>query len=166
MSEPTLVERLERVERESRRWKVIGIGVMTLVGLALLTGAAKPGVQDEVRARRFTLVDNKGKIQGFLGFSAIGSPTLFLFDNPTVTLFDSERRPRVQLAGGVIESGLRLYAKNGDALADLYIESGEWPRLALFDKSKRRRVALQVLPDGSPGLRLKEKDGKTIWSAP
>ncbi len=166
MSEPTLVERLERVERENRRWKVIGIGVVILVGLALFTGAAKPRVQDEVRARRFTLVDSKGKIQGFLGFSAIGSPTLFLFDNPTVTLFDSERRPRVQLAGGVLESGLRLYAKSGDPLADLYIESGEWPRLALYDKSKRRRVALQVLFDGSPGLTLKERGGKTIWSAP
>jgi hypothetical protein len=166
VSELALVERLERVERENRRWKVIGIGIATLMGLALLMGAAKPRVQDEVRARRFTLVDSKGKLQGFLGFSALGSPTLFLFDNPTVTLFDSERRPRVQLAGGVVESGLRLYTKNGDPLADLYIESGEWPRLALYDKSQRRRVALQVLPTGSPELMLKEKDGKTIWSAP
>jgi hypothetical protein len=166
VSEPTLVTRLERVERENRRWKVIGLGVMTLMGLALLMGAAKPGVQDEVRARRFTLVDDKGKIQGFLGFSAIGSPTLFLLDNPTVTLFDSERRPRVQLSGGVVKSGLRLYAKDGDPLVDLYIEGGEWPRLSLYDKSKRRRVALEVLPDGSPDLTLRDKDRKVIWKAP
>lgn len=166
MSEPTLVARLERVERENRRWKAIGLGVMTLMGLALLMGAARPGVQDEVRARRFTLVDDEGKVQGFLGFSAVGSPTLFLLDNPTVTLFDSERRPRVQLAAGVVKSGLRLYDENGNPLADLYVEGGEWPRLSLYDKSERRRAALQVLPDGSPDLTLRDKDRKIIWKAP
>lgn len=168
VSEPTLVERLERVERENRWWKVVGVGVMTIMVLALLMGAAKPrvSVRDEVRARRFTLVDNKGKVRGIFGFSAIGSPVLFLFDDATITLFDSERRPRARLAGGLVKSGLRLYAKDGAPLADLYIEGGEWPRLSLFDKSGRRRAVLQVLPDESPGLILRGKDGKAIWKAP
>lgn len=166
MREPTLVERLERVERENRFWKVIGISVMTLMAPALLMGATKPGVQNEIRARRFTLVNDEGKIRGFLGFSAIGSPTLFLFDNPTVTLFDSERRPRARLTGGSIESGLRLYGKDGNPVIDLYAESGEWPRVSLFDKSQRRRAVLQVLPDGSPRSEFRDTGGKIIWSAP
>lgn len=171
MNEPTmeiLACRLDRLERESRQWRVVGVGAMTILGLALLMGAAKPqvNVQDEVRARRFTLVDKKDKIRGFLGFSAIESPVLFLFDNPIVTLFDSERRPRARLAGGLLESGLRLYAKDGNPLADLYVESGEWPRLSLYDNTPRRRAALQVLPDGSPRSTLRDKAGKIIWSAP
>lgn len=164
----TLARRLDRLERENRRWRIIGAGAVAILALALLMGAAKPKVkvQDEVRARRFTLVNKKDKIRGFLGFSATESPVLFLFDNPTVTLFDSERRPRARLAGGLVESGLRLYAKDGNPLADLYIESGEWPRLSLYDKSRSRRAALQVLPGGSPGWTLRDKAGKTIWKAP
>ncbi len=166
VSGPTLEERLERVERENRWWRIVGIGALTVLALVLLMGAARSGVQEEIRARRFTLVDEKEKIQGFLGFSAVGSPTLFLFDNPTLTLFDSERRPRVRLSGGSVKSGLRLFAKDGGPLADLYIESTEWPRLSLFDTSGRRRVALMVLPDGTPQLTLRDKDEKVIWKAP
>lgn len=171
MNEPTmeiLARRLDRLERESRRWRIVGVGAMTVLCLALLMGAAKPEVkvQDEVRARRFTLVDKEDKIRGFLGFTAVESPVLFLFDNPIVTLFDSERRPRVRLAGGLIESGLRLYAKDGNPLADLYVETGEWPRLSLYDNTPRRRAVLQVLPDGSPRSTLRDKAGKIIWSAP
>jgi hypothetical protein len=169
--EAVMEERLDRLERENRRWKMIGVSAVTVLGLALLMGATSFGrsqvkVADEIRARRFTLVDDKGKVRGILGFSAIGSPTLLLFDNPILTLFDSERRPRVRLAGDLVKSGLRLYAKDGAPLVDLYIESGEWPRLALFDNSRRRRAALQVLPDGSPRLTLRDKDGKVIWSTP
>ncbi len=144
MSQPTLVERLERVERENRCWKIIGISVMTIIALALLMGAARPRVQNEVRARQFTLVNKEGKVRGLLGFSAVGSPTLLLFDNPILTLFDSEQRPRARLA----------------------VESGGWPRLSLYDKGQRRRAALQVFPGGSPGLTLRDKDGKITWKAP
>jgi hypothetical protein len=83
MDEPTLItamQRLERLERESRPWKALGIGAVAVLGLVVLLGAARSGVSDEVRARRFVLVEQSGKERAELGFLG-GSPFLALRDN-------------------------------------------------------------------------------------
>jgi len=55
-----LVQRLDRLERENRWLKILGLLVVVALSLSLLTGATKSErskIVNEVRARRFVLVD-------------------------------------------------------------------------------------------------------------
>ncbi len=57
----TLVRRLDRLERQVRWWRLVAVvagGPLVLVGLVAATQRAP--VVEELRARRFTLIDDKG----------------------------------------------------------------------------------------------------------
>ena len=90
----TLEERLVRLERQNR-W--IKCGAVVLVGLFLTLGQSKP--QDEIKARRFALVDEKGEERGVWWTDEHG-PRLVLLENGN---------PRVIL--GVDEKGSILALK-------------------------------------------------------
>ncbi len=63
MSIPTLELRVQRVEAEARRWRLLSISGFTALGLLLLAGAAwqRPGVTGDDRNReRITLVADHG----------------------------------------------------------------------------------------------------------
>ncbi len=66
MSIPTLELRVQRVEAEARRWRLLSISGFTALGLLLLAGAAwqRPGV---VRVRGLIVVDSAGRERIFLG---------------------------------------------------------------------------------------------------
>src|SRR6266849_4359093 len=58
-----VIERLSQLEQENRRWKLVGIGAIVILGLVFLLGAAgskESSVAEEIRARRFILVDRFG----------------------------------------------------------------------------------------------------------
>ncbi len=55
MNEPTtdtLKQRIDRLEREARRWRVLAFGLLAVWSLVILLGATR-GVPDELKARRF-----------------------------------------------------------------------------------------------------------------
>ncbi len=58
-----LVGRLEKVERQNRRMKRIGIAGILCAGAVFLVGAQgnKPEVLEEVRAKRFVVIDDEGR---------------------------------------------------------------------------------------------------------
>ncbi|MFQ5881799.1 MAG: hypothetical protein ACE5I9_04930 [Candidatus Methylomirabilales bacterium] len=132
-----LVRRLDRVERENRRWKRVGTFVLAAIAAVALTGQATPrNVAKEVEAEKFLLRDTSGKT-------------------------------RAVLAMGADESvGLSLSDKDGTARIWLSLGAGGSPVLALFDKTARPRATVRVWPDGLPHLALTDKDGKVIWKAP
>jgi len=49
----TVEQRLDRLERENRWWKFIGIATVAILGLVVLTGAAGSTVADVIRAKGF-----------------------------------------------------------------------------------------------------------------
>lgn len=83
MDTPTLkrlTERLDRLERETRRWKTLGIS-STLALVLLLAGAwsgAFPG-SETLQAQRFVLADLSGQTLAVLEKDAAG-PALKFFD--------------------------------------------------------------------------------------
>ena len=89
-----LAQRLDRMERGLRRWRIIGV-----IGWALLTASVAAGfllvlrlpvetaseeettdgedvVEDEVRARAFVLVDEDGRPRAALAMRPDGTPAL------------------------------------------------------------------------------------------
>jgi hypothetical protein len=67
-----LGNRLDRLEREARSWMLLAVVALGLLGLAGLVGASPP-VAEEVRARRFVLVDDAGREQARLGMGVVGA---------------------------------------------------------------------------------------------
>lgn len=75
----TIVDRLERVERSARRWRLAAAVAGALLGATVLAGAGGK-IADGVRARSLALVDAEGRDRAVLAMSAEGSPTLVLYD--------------------------------------------------------------------------------------
>ncbi len=126
-----LTDRIERMERQIRRWKILGIAAVAALGLdALLSGpngrdakAAEPKDYNitlppevfltgtaqsagEIRARRVVIVDKKGRVRGKLQVSENGTPSL------------------------------KLFSKVGQTQVKLIVKAGS-PRLVLYDKLGR-----------------------------
>ncbi|HEY5312705.1 MAG TPA: hypothetical protein VIK18_09295 [Pirellulales bacterium] len=59
-----LTARVERLERENRRWRVAGLVAVLLMAGVAFVAADKPDVQDVVRAHKFLIVDADGKPAG------------------------------------------------------------------------------------------------------
>ncbi len=128
-----LARRIERMERQIRRWKILGIAAVAALGLVtLLAGpngrdakAAEPKEYNitlppeiflsgtaqsagEIRARRVVIVDKKGRVRGKLQVSENGTPSLQLFSKGGQTL--------VRLAAKAGSPRLVLYDKLGRVL--------------------------------------------------
>ena len=73
-----LEDRVKRLERENRRLKAAGLVSVLVVGLVFLMGQAAE-VPEEIKARKFSLVDASGVSRAVLGIGADG-PELALFD--------------------------------------------------------------------------------------
>jgi hypothetical protein len=110
-----MAQRLNRLERSHRRWKLLASGLLGILVLLSLMGATiqKGGnVAEVIRAQRFLLVDEDGKT-------------------------------RAELAVEKGWSGLRLKDANGRVRALLVVEA-EGPILELRDKKGRARTTLSV----------------------
>jgi hypothetical protein len=83
MTEPGTLDLCSRIARlEKKRWAapIIACG-LGILGAALLAGAARPisaapGVLDEVRAKKFVLVDSEGSEWGSMSVGAAGAEFL------------------------------------------------------------------------------------------
>lgn len=80
-----LLSRVEKLERENRRFKSVAmLSVSTLAALAVMapTGVRQPApnagppASDEIRAKRFVVVDDTGKIRATLDTQNLGWPHL------------------------------------------------------------------------------------------
>jgi hypothetical protein len=97
MSDPTvegLTERLDRLERGLRWWRIVGVIGWAAMAASVAFGyvlvfrpAGEPGgeeaqpdaqefVEDEVKARAFVLVDEEGRPRAALGMRPDGTPAL------------------------------------------------------------------------------------------
>jgi hypothetical protein len=77
MQTEELLARINRLEKQNRWTRSIGLLAVVLLTGAFFMGAA--AVQDEVRAKRFVLADENGKLRGEF-FVTKDGPSLALFD--------------------------------------------------------------------------------------
>ena len=138
-ADEAMQDRLSRLERAVRRWRLVGAGVLAVLGVTILVGAAvrpDPTTADEVLARHFILVGRTPSPRASLTLGKDGGPGLLLFD------------PQ-----GQIRAGLTVLADGR-------------PSLGLLDAQGQSRAVLTLESDGTPMLRLLDAQGQVIWSAP
>ncbi len=91
----SIASRLERLERENRRWRTLGLtaavcaACLPLLAWTQAAVTSKPSELEVARASKFVLVDGAGKARAELRLDA-GAPGLFLID--------AAGKARVQLA--------------------------------------------------------------------
>lgn len=143
---------------------------------------AADAVPDVVRAKRFELVDDTGKMRALLAMHPDGSPGLWLLDTagkargglfvatdgrPTLSLYDAAGEPLAML--GVLPDGswgLWLVDATGTPRAALGVRPNGTSGLALSDAAGEARALLATSADGSPDLQLRDAAGQVLWKAP
>jgi hypothetical protein len=149
MTEPTLdtlTRRLDRLERENRRWKLAG-GLAALVVLVLaVMGQAGPRPRS-VDAEEFILKDSSGKRRAVLSVAQGGLAHL--------AFYDRQDAPRLGLGvGGNGAPTLALADAGGHARAKLELQADGVARVILLDEKYRLAVVVGVSRQGAPWVGL------------
>jgi len=128
--------RLDSLEARIRRNRrltgatVLVLAVSYLVGEAIAGDPSSPH-QDEVRAKRFVLIDDDGDCRASLGFG-----------------------PGVMVHGrsepGFESAILNLFAKSNDTRITLMVMHDGRPGMMLIGKDGKSRMTARLLPDGNP----------------
>jgi hypothetical protein len=135
-----ITARLDRLERESRRWRRAALGSWLAIAALLLLGQSQPRATKPaspvrtVEAERFVLRDARGRTGAILGWEADDTPRLALHD------------------------------PGGQARAVLTVGAGGAPGLTLLDADGATiRAALVVGPDGRRDSRSSIPPASRAW---
>ena len=171
----TTEERLEKLERTTRRYRILlGVVVLGVVVLGPRLLMEDGGTEEAiVSAKRFQLVDDRGETLALLS-SSEGEPGLALFDDKgelrtmlTMTeagsklIFNDDKGVSRMLLD---EPGLSLFDDKGEHRVGLFVTEGG-SGLGLTDNNGKTRVLLGVHPD-TLGLALYDDEGGLAWSTP
>lgn len=140
-----LLQRVERLERELRRWRIAGVASLLVVALIVLLGATISGVPAEIRAHRLVVMDDRGKDRIVLDAR----------DDAGVVFYDKQGTPVARLDEFDGKPSLRL--AHGDASLVLTTVLDVPAVLASLGKGS---AGLTILPDGSPVLELTDNQGR------
>jgi len=161
----TTDKRIEKMEGQLARMRWFNRCLIACIGLSLggwfiwksfgpETAWAKSVVK-EIRANKFILEDENGKIRAGLYINS---------DGPQFRLWDENGKPRATMSVFKDGPGLRLFDENGKPRAGLVVFM-DGPGLRLFDENGKPRAKLGLSTDGT-GLVLYDENGKVSWSAP
>ncbi|MFA9479947.1 hypothetical protein ACERK3_16810 [Phycisphaerales bacterium AB-hyl4] len=128
----TELKSLRRQVTNCRRMILLG---GALVAVLLILGMQSQPSQDVVRAQRFEVVDEQGRVRAVLS-------TLRGGGHPTLTFLDAEGNDRI----------------------NLHAVPHRGPMMEFIDDNKRARMRLSLLPDGNPILVMNDPDGQARMS--
>jgi hypothetical protein len=150
--------RLEKLERENRRMKKIGIVSIVFASVLFISGQAK--TNKVVEANEFVLKDGNGKARARLAMVAVSDTTLMQKDIPNLSFYDTEGHPRIFIAALPEES--RIYLNDSQQT----MHSAMWAGSAVLSgagvsitgRNELVQVTLDTFIEG-PQLVLKDKEG-------
>lgn len=143
----TLIERMEKLERQNSALRRSGIAVLVAVGAILLMGQAAPkhrGIQEKlISTEKLVLTDAAGRIRAFLVADEKGARLVFADsqENSKISMVLDQNKPILYLTG------------EGGKYASLSPE-----RISLTDEETGRSVALGIA-SSAPGISLGDSDG-------
>ena len=157
VSVDVLIQRLNRLERQMYWCKFTGCSVVVIAALSRLLGASSSKVPEEIRAKRFLVMDPAGHAVG--EFSATEGI-------PALKLSDPRGGARVVLSHGY-DTGSGLTILDGkQRRADLSRRLDDSIALDLFDKEGKLRAVIELTGDGRPELVFHDRDSNVIRKIP
>ena len=149
----TMEERVGRLERRNRQLvmmlvTMVGVGVLVAIVASRAASAQEP--LDEVWARRFVVVNDRGQPRAFLSDRSGG-----------LAMSDAAGRVRIALTVEGDSPGLTLCDAAGQARASIGLLSDGSPGLRLTDAVGQACVVV-----GEDWLALCDVDGDVIWGKP
>ena len=138
----TTEQRLERLERENRWMRRIGAVAVAVAAAVFLIGQGKDKDLQDLVVRSVLVKDKHGALRAILDKDG-----LIIHDEVGLV-------PLVMLHGN---GGLGIYDRNGRQTLAVGVGRGVAGVFLLGDKNGR--ASLQTAADGSPALRLLDKDG-------
>ena len=158
----TTEERLEKLERKYRRLVLAGGGLVAVLVATLLLGAASQDVKDEIRARKFVMVGEKGKVRAVLEVHE---------DTATAMLQVYATNGKSGLWLGVSENdrGLMVFDEKPKIRGGLVVQTDPEKKrkssVALYLNDWKRDTTTSAAMTVS-GLEFRGADGGVIWSTP
>ena len=154
----SLAQRVAQLERENRRWRVgLILAVVLLVAAGVPAWTWSAVTPEEIRAKRFVLVDDAGNERGSLGFLGAGEPWLSL---------SNRAGDEVSLVIGNEGPKLSLWTSDRQRNVQLGILSGGSPVLQL-NRPPFSRIELVLTKDSDePRVLLRDARGHVFWRTP
>ncbi|MCZ6687974.1 MAG: hypothetical protein O7H41_00015 [Planctomycetota bacterium] len=152
--------RVERLERDNRRLKVVGTLAAGVLGIAWLLGAAfddKEKVPDEVRAKEFILVGQGGEALVRLHATTIRVKEDEVIVLPKLVFLGKDGKDRLTLGGGGdLAPYLRMQGSDGVTRLQMDLTEGK-TGITLRDKNAKVRATFAVNAEGQPFLGLHDE---------
>jgi hypothetical protein len=157
MNEPrprALTDRVEALERRSRRLALAGAALLLALVALVTMGQARPGGRT-VEAERFVVKDARGRPRALLGMDG---------DVSALNLYDRDGRARAALHVAADGTGrLGFYDRDGKSRVILDVAPDGVSTVGFYDREGKAHAQLQVAADGSPVLGFFDREGKPIW---
>lgn len=150
-----VVERVERLEAEVRRWRRRA----AVLALAVIAVGTMGALADRrvVEARRFVVRDSLGRVRAELG----GEDTSI-----ALRVRDETGVPRLTVGVESEAAVLVLSDATGRPRAGLVTLGHGAPGLTLYDAGGRPRAEVGLARDGEPAMALTDPRGGPIWKTP
>jgi hypothetical protein len=138
-------ERLNRMERELKRWRLGGVFVLSLAAVVVAGAVADPPA-DELKVHTLRVVDKDGKDRVVL----TADP-----EKPDLTFYDPTGKSRLTLDIAADRKPVLALSESGDEQGRLTLEIEEGaPVVQLFDRAGKKRVAMGIPQQGRPLIRI------------
>ena len=156
MSEAELIGRLEKLERDNRRLKLLGFVALVLAAALGLMAATQP-VPNVIKAHSFEAVDSSGRVRTKIS------------DSPMVILYDLQGVPQAEIGyhksvGPMVLLGTHRMSRlqGGEYGADMEIrdDPSDGPIILLTGGGPQNgMVGLKVTRSGLPNVTLSDAQG-------
>lgn len=133
-----LIARLEKVEKQNRRMKLVGSAV-TVVLVVFIVIAPSLLMPDVLEVERVDIMDSRGARRACFGM---------VDKYPRLALFDEHKRDRITVSTVHTGSGYILHDENGVPRGGLCINDGGGPCLSLTGEHGKSKAQFGVLETG------------------
>jgi hypothetical protein len=154
-----ILQRLENLEQQNFRYRLVGVGFAVLVLAAVLMGQSKPNVASVVEAQSFVLRDKSGNLRGTL---AVDTKT----DASTLVLADQSGKIRAEFkVANDGNAGIAFGDANGKPRLIMGLKDAGSPDMGFADRQGNLRMGIGLDPDERPTIVMYDEKRNIVWSA-